>query len=328
MRICYIYREKEKNEHSIEYVFDTIASEMEIRGYEVYKWYKPVSWSRTFKDIRELRKMKYDIYHITGDVYYLWVFFPWSKTTMTVHDIGCWKNHPFRMVIFLFVVFPIYLASLFLKGFTCVSDLTKRDLMKMLHIREKKIRTIANPLSLPLKRCTKPFNKECPKILQIGTGDHKNLIGLIEAAKGLRCHIDIIGNPNQALIDKMNEYGEEYTISYRIPWEDVARHYKECDILYFVSKSEGFGMPIIEAQTVGRPVLTTNTEPTKTVAGGAALLYTTDDFMGIRKGLDLLINDDNFRENLVSNGYVNAAKYSPLNIASLYEQFYKNIFRF
>ena len=132
---------------------------------------------------------------------------------------------------------------------------------------------------------------------------------------------------DQVLIDKMKEYGEEYTISYRIPWEDVVRHYEECDILYFVSKSEGFGMPIIEAQTVGRPVLTTNTEPTKTVAGGAALLYATDDYIGIRKGLDLLINDDNLRETLVSNGYANAAKYSPSNIASLYEQFYKNIFR-
>ena len=96
MRICYIYREKEKNEHSIEYVFDTVASEMQKRGHDIYKWYKPVSWIKTFTDIRELRKQKFDIYHITGDVYYLWFFFPWSKTTMTVHDIGCWKNHPFR----------------------------------------------------------------------------------------------------------------------------------------------------------------------------------------------------------------------------------------
>lgn len=327
MRICYIYREKEKNEHSIEYVFDTVASEMEKRGHEVIKWYKPVSWKKTIKEIRELRKQKYDIYHITGDVYYLWMFFPWSKTTMTVHDIGCWKNHPFRLVIFLLVILPIYLASWFLKGFTCVSDLTKGDLMNILHICGKNLHTIVNPLSLPIKRCDKPFNNECPKILQIGTGDHKNLIGLIEATKGLKCHIDIIGNPEQKLIDKMKEYGEDYTISYHIPMEEVIRHYKECDILYFVSKSEGFGMPIIEAQTVGRPVLTANTEPTRTVAGGAAFLYATDDYDGIRHGLEALINNDEMRNNLVEKGFENASNYTPSYIASLYDNFYNNLFR-
>lgn len=324
MRICYIYREKEKNEHSIEYVFDTVASEMQKRGHDIHKWYKPVSWIKTFTDIRELRKQNFDIYHITGDVYYLWFFFPWSKTTMTVHDIGCWKNHSFRWVILLLVVMPIFLAAWFLKGITCVSDLTKGDLENMLHIRPNKLKTIFNPLSLPVKRCDKTFNTECPRILQIGTGDHKNLIGLIEAVKGLKCKIDIVGNPTNELIEKMKQYGEEYSISYRIPLEEVIRHYEECDILYFVSRSEGFGMPIIEAQTVGRPVLTTASEPTRTVAGGAALLYSDDDYTGIREGILRIINEDKLREQLIDAGFANAANYSPKAITGQYEDFYRN----
>ena len=243
---------------------------------------------------------------------------------MTVHDIGCWKNHPFRWVILLLVVIPIFLASWFLKGITCVSDLTKSDLENMLHIRPKKLKTIFNPLSLPVKRCDKPFNTECPKILQIGTGDHKNLIGLIEAVKGVKCKLDIVGNPTKELIDKMKQYGEDFSISYRIPLEDVVRHYEECDILYFVSKSEGFGMPIIEAQTVGRPVLTTSTEPTCTVAGGAALLFSEDDYAGIREGILSIINDDKLRERLINAGFANAANYSPRAITDQYEDFYRN----
>lgn len=79
MRILYIYREKEKNEHSIEAVFDTVAETLKDFGHYVHKWYKPVSWRQTFREIWQLRKEGYDIYHITGDINYLWLFFPWKN---------------------------------------------------------------------------------------------------------------------------------------------------------------------------------------------------------------------------------------------------------
>lgn len=325
MKILYIYREKEKNEHSIEAVFDTVAMEMQKLGHDVHKWYKPVSMKSCIKDILELRKQEYDLYHITGDVNYLWVFFPWSKTTMTVHDIGFYKNHPINFVR-LVLVLAIIVSSWFLKKITCVSDLTKRDLNQILHIREKRIVVINNPLSLPVKRSKKVFQNDCPRILQIGTGDHKNLIGLIEAAKGLKCHIEIVGNPSENLRQKMEDYGEHYTISYRITVEEIIQKYEQCDILYFVSKSEGFGMPIIEAQTVGRPVITTSSEPTSTVSGNAAILCDADDYTAIRNGLQELICNSELRQDLINRGYSNAKKYNPLQIAKYYENFYRETF--
>lgn len=325
MKILYIYREKEKNEHSIEAVFDTVAMEMQKLGHDVHKWYKPVSLKSSIKEIIELRKQKYDLYHITGDVNYLWVFFPWKKTTMTIHDIGFYKNHPINFVS-LVLVLAIIVSSWFLKRITCVSELTKRDLNQILHIREKWMVVINNPLSLPVKRNEKAFRKDCPKILQIGTGDHKNLIGLIEAAKGIKCYIEIVGNPSENLRQKMEDYGEHYTISYRISVEEIVKKYEQCDILYFVSKSEGFGMPIIEAQTVGRPVITTNTEPTSSVAGNAAILCDANDYEAIRSGLIKLINNQSLRHELISRGFENARKYNPSHIAKHYENFYCETF--
>lgn len=49
MRILYIYREKEKNEHSIEAVFDTVAETLKDFGHYVHKWYKPYLGDRHFE---------------------------------------------------------------------------------------------------------------------------------------------------------------------------------------------------------------------------------------------------------------------------------------
>ena len=326
MRILYIYREKEKNEHSIEAVFDTVAETLKDFGHYVHKWYKPVSWRQTFREIWQLRKEGYDIYHITGDINYLWLFFPWKKTTMTCHDIGMYKNNPKSIIRILYVFISFISSAIFPKKITAVSELTKSDLTNILHINPQNICVIPNPLSLPVKKCPKPFNKDCPVILQIGSGWHKNLQGLIESAQGIKCHLDIIGQPEEADITRMNDYRISYTISHHIPAEEVVQKYEKCDILYFVSRSEGFGMPIIEAQTVGRVVLTNKTEPTKSVAGGAALLFGSEDYQAIHKGILQIINDDALREKMIEDGYKNSANYQPIKIGKLYEQFYKHIF--
>ena len=319
MKILYIYREKEKGEYSIEAVFDTVANSMENLGHEVYKWYKPVSWWQAFKQ-------GFDVYHITGDVNYLWLFFPWAKTTMTCHDIGMYKNHAKRIVTILYVWVCFIISQWFIKKMTAVSELTKSDLVNILKISEKKIQVIPNPISLPLSRCDKTFNHECPTILQIGTGWHKNLEGLLESVRGIKCHVEIVGKPDEADMKRLNDYGVDYNISSHLSVDEIICKYQECDILYFVSRSEGFGMPIIEAQTVGRAVITTNTEPTKTVANGAAIICGSEDHTSIHDAIVKLICDVEFRNGLIEKGYTNAAQYNAENIAKMYENFYKETF--
>lgn len=326
MRILYIFREKEKKEHSIEAVFDTVAKSMEDLGHEVYKWYKPVSWIQTFSEIYKLRKEKFDVYHITGDVNYLWLFFPWNKTTMTCHDIGMYKNNRKTLIRILYVFVSFILSSYFLKKITAVSLLTKNDLIHYLHLNRDVIQVIPNPLSLPLQKTPKIFNKNCPTILQIGSGWHKNLEGLLESIKDIKCHIEIVGQPDKEDMKRLENYGINYAISHHISVQELIHKYEDCDILYFVSRSEGFGMPIIEAQTVGRVVLTTDREPTKSVSNGAALLFDPEDHQAIHDGLIKIINDDKLREQLIINGYINADRYKSEYIGKLYESFYKEIF--
>ena len=237
-----------------------------------------------------------------------------------------YKNHAKRIVTILYVWVCFIISQWFIKKMTAVSELTKSDLVNILKISEKKIQVIPNPISLPLSRCDKTFNHECPTILQIGTGWHKNLEGLLESVRGIKCHVEIVGKPDEADMKRLNDYGVDYNISSHLSVDEIICKYQECDILYFVSRSEGFGMPIIEAQTVGRAVITTNTEPTKTVANGAAIICGSEDHTSIHDAIVKLICDVEFRNGLIEKGYTNAAQYNAENIAKMYENFYKETF--
>ena len=56
--------------------------------------------------------------------------------------------------------------------------------------------------------------------------------------------------------------------------------YRRAVALLFPSLIEGFGLPIVEAQTLGCPVVTSNRPPMNEIAGGAALLIDPDDEAG------------------------------------------------
>jgi glycosyltransferase involved in cell wall biosynthesis len=322
MKICYIFREKERKAHSIEILFDAISDEVHNRGFIIEKWYKPLS---NLKSILSVRKLRADVYHITGDCYYLALFLPWNKTMMTIHDIGMYKNNAKTLKKKIFVLLSFILPMKLLKVSTAISNLTKNDLTNILDIESVKIKVIPNPLVLPISFSQKEFNVVKPRILQIGTGNHKNLIGLIEAVKGINCFLDIIGNPNHKLIEIMDKYKIDYSISVNITNEEVISKYENCDLLFFASLSEGFGLPILEAQAIGRPIITSNTEPTKSVCGAGGVLVDPNSTKEIRDAILLLINDKTVRDLCIKMGKLNVDKYKKVEIVNQYIALYNSI---
>lgn len=322
MKVCYIFREKERGAHSIEILFETISNEVNKKGIDIEKWYKPVS---LFKSILGIRKLKADIYHITGDCYFLSLFLPKKKTIMTIHDIGMYKNHKrtLKKKIFAFLSFTLPMSLLKLS--TVISNLTKNDLIEILGIDNDKLVIISNPLVFPMSYLPKEINKIKPTILQIGTGPHKNLENLIEAVKELDCKLDIVGNPKLDLIEKMKFHEIEFTVSRNISNEEIIDKYKNCDILYFASLSEGFGLPILEAQAVGRSVITSNLEPMISVYGKGGVLVNPEEPLEIKKAIDSLLNDDDLRKSCISNGLINVKRYEKQKIAEEYISVYNQI---
>ena len=119
-------------------------------------------------------------------------------------------------------------------------------------------------------------------------------------------------------INELNENNIDYANFTYLSDEEVFEQYKECDMLSFVSTYEGFGMPIVEANTVGRPVITSNLLSMPEVAGDAALIVNPYNIDEIRNGILKIINDDIYRNNLIHNGYENVKRFNLNDIAEQY----------
>ena len=64
-------------------------------------------------------------------------------------------------------------------------------------------------------------------------------------------------------------------------------------------------MPILEAQAVGRPVITSNLEPMNFVGGNAAIYVNPKSVKSIRRGILKIISNENLRKKLINNGFKN-----------------------
>lgn len=91
-------------------------------------------------------------------------------------------------------------------------------------------------------------------------------------------------------IDLLKECGTDYSNDYNISEEQILKEYEDCDMLLFASTYEGFGVPILEAQITGRPVVTSNISPMDEVTGrilgkDSAISVNPFDIKDIRNGI-------------------------------------------
>jgi glycosyltransferase involved in cell wall biosynthesis len=283
--------------------------------------FSPVS---LLQNARYVRGLSADIYHITGDVHYITLLFPRERTILTIHDCGfLHQNKGIKRWILkkLLLDWPVRHSRLV----TTVSQRTRLDIMELTGCPEEKIVVIPNPVNEKIYKGTASFNEKQPVLLFIGTTPNKNLPLLTEAIRGLSCILDIVGKIPAPVEEKLKEDNIVYRNSFNLTDEEIADKYAGSDIIVFPSLFEGFGMPIIEGQRAGRVVITSDLPPMNEVAGGAACLVDPHDPGSVRAGIERVIRDREYREELIGNGFKNAEKYSPQSIAGKYLECYQKI---
>ena len=329
IKVTYYQRKPIIGKHwSLEFIFNSIRKNLSnkiISKIVISKFYSQGLLNRILNIFYVLFYQYGDINNITGDIHYVTYFLKKKKTILTILDCGLMfsKN---RYKRFFFKLFWLTLPSKRVSCITTISESVKKDLLKFIpNFNPNKIFVIPVPISNDFHFSNKIFNKLDPILLQIGTAHNKNIYRLIESIKDISCQLVIVGEIDDIIFDKLNLYKIKYFNYTNISQTKLISLYTECDILTFVSTYEGFGMPIIEANKIGRVVVTSNCSSMLEIANDSACLVDPLNIESIKSGIQRVIDDDNYRNSLIENGRINGLKYNLETIANSYLLLYNKI---
>lgn len=146
-------------------------------------------------------------------------------------------------------------------------------------------------------------------ILSVGTHNkRKNLQSLVDAFNldNLDLKLVLPGAKHSQIFENLNK---NIIFPGYVNEEELKILYKNALIYVFPSVYEGFGIPIIDAQNFGVPLICSDIEVFHEVAGEAALfcIPNADD---IAKKIKILSENENMRNKLIEKGYENIKRFS------------------
>jgi glycosyltransferase involved in cell wall biosynthesis len=277
-----------------------------------------------FLNLLFARRQQGQIHHIVGDVHYLAFSLQRRNLVLSIMDCASlgrltgWRRSIMR---YFWFTGPMRRASVV----TTISHTTKSELKKWVGSLADKVVVIPCCVRPEFVAQPKTFNETSPVALQVGTSWNKNLERVAESLVGIGCRLEVIGELTDSQRSLLKANGTCFKELGRISHKEVCEAYNRCDFVIFASLYEGFGLPILEAQSVGRPVITSNCSSMPEVAGGAALLVDPHSTASIRDAVVQIIQSANIRESLIDKGFKNVRNFSVEGVASSYSRIYEQV---
>ncbi|HXO75527.1 MAG TPA: glycosyltransferase family 1 protein [Puia sp.] len=324
-KVCFLLR-KPGRFFSIERIFQQLAPE--IGQYmQVTRWEAPHATftpAKIWANILSVRKSSAEVYHVTGDIHYIVLGLPRKRTLLTIHDcvfLYSATGLKRRLLKWILLDMPVRRSRLI----TTISEATKSDILKYTGCSPEKLVVIPDPVSDTIRYSETQFRREEPVLLFVGTTPNKNLLRVAKALHGISCRLDIVGRLSEEQQAALKENQIRYTQQAGLTDEEMAAKYTAADIVLFPSTFEGFGLPIVEGQKTGRPVITSDLSPMRDTAGPGACLVDPYDPASIREGILRVIGDEDYRGNLIKEGLQNVSRFSAETIAGAYIECYKKL---
>jgi glycosyltransferase involved in cell wall biosynthesis len=211
-----------------------------------------------------------------------------------------------------------------------VSEATKQDLIATYQLPTEKIQVVYNaadahfrPQPVEVQQATRErFAAGKPYFLFVGAlQPRKNLVNLLKAFDAFKQQT---GAPTKLLVVgrtawkagpmfdvyQQMQYRHDVHLTGRVTDTELVQLYAAALATVYVPYFEGFGIPIIEAQSCASPVLTSDRSSMPEVAGGAALLVDPYSPAAIAAALGRLWQEPELRQELVRKGQVNIQRFS------------------
>tara|TARA_B100000959_G_C14933461_1_gene604682 strand:+ start:56 stop:1036 length:981 start_codon:yes stop_codon:yes gene_type:complete len=277
------------------------------------------------KDLLKLRKMKADLYHITGDVHYLTLFLPKNKSVLTIHDVGRYLRDLKGLKRWIYKILWITLPIYFSEAVFFSSEITKKRVLKITSFNRKPNFVAGLCSNLEFKNPEYKRKAGKPYILHIGTAAHKNLLTVIKSIEKIECKLLIVGELTESDCSYLKDKEIDFENFININKNELEALYVKADLITFPSLHEGFGLPIIEGQASQTPVITSNFSPMLEVAGKGAILINPLDVNAMKESINKVLSDLEFTRKLVKRGSNNAKLFSSEVVASNHLGYYQRI---
>ena len=277
-----------------------------------------------WRNVRHAARQTADVHHIVGDSHYLAFGLPPEKTVLTIHDCGALnrlKGVSRAILKYFWFTGPMRRAAVV----TTISQASKEELRQWVGALADKVTVVPNCMFGDFHYAPKRFDKKSPVCLQVGTKANKNFERVAEAVAGTGCRLHVVGDltPEQRAL--CSRLGIPYCAVGAVSNEALVQAFRLCDIVVFASLYEGFGLPVLEGQATGRPVITSNISSLPEAAGEGALLVDPHSVEEIRAAIVRLTQDAGLRASLVEKGLKNAERFRPEAIAARYADIYRKV---
>lgn len=210
---------------------------------------------------------------------------------------------------------------------------SQQDVIKFLGVEEPKV----FPIYLAPGESFKPINDakrldrvrrkyHLPEKFALYVGNvnwNKNLVNLTAASVDISLDICLIGSGFETagnlghpelssfkdFLSKFYNHPKVHILGF-INEDDLICVYNLAYVLLMPSFYEGFGLPILEAQACGCPVITSNTSSIPEVARDAAIFVNPKNAAEISKSIQSITSNASKRDNLIKKGLKNARRFS------------------
>lgn len=266
-----------------------------------------------------------------------------TKYVVTVHDLlFCRYPELFNPIDVQIYKLKMSRSCMAADQVIAVSEQTKEDLISYFQIDPAKIKVVYQGVheifhqdvsyekSILVKQ---KYNIPDHYLLFVSTIDKRKNVQLILQAlkerKNWEYPLVVIGRPT-AYLHLLKKYIAEHKLEskviflHNVSFEDLPAIYKMAHVFIYPSYFEGFGIPIIEAQRMGVPVITSTGSCFREAGGNGALYGKPDDIGGLIQNIEML-SDPNNRENLIEKGYQNIRRFDQHIISRQLMEIYEEV---
>jgi glycosyltransferase involved in cell wall biosynthesis len=280
------------------------------------------------------KKHAIDVLHSLGNVSPL---ISSSAKMVTIHDL-LWKHEPERLAIMrrLLYKFASPLSARVCDGVFTVSNYSRQDISQVLGIPASKLFVTTEgpgqdfPQPADWHQVKTKYKLPDQYFLSVGTETHKRIDVSLEAIRLLRekkvpAHLVVAGERSDSS-KTFNSNGELRWLGY-VPAPELIALYKNATALVCSSEMEGFGLPVLEAMSVGTPVIATDRGSLPQVVGDGGVLVQCGDAAALASTMDKLIREPHWRADLAQRGLAHAETFSWKLCAAATVRGYEDVLR-